>query len=336
MLVGATCNDDPTEIDADGYVRRTLSDKVNLVDLATAEALASAGTPVAAVLCLPHPHVDGALLDRIAPAGGKSCKVVANYGVGVDHIALDEAAARGIRVTNTPDVLNGAVADMAFALLLAVARHVVRGDAHVRSPAYVAYDHTVLLGADVCGTTLGIVGMGRIGIEVARRAVLGFGMEVLYHNRRRREDAEAKLAALGAGIGGGKAEYCADLHAMLRRCDHVLLLCPCTDETRGLIDAAALSAMKPTATLINIARGAVVDTAALTDALREGRLHGAGLDVTDPEPLPKDHPLNAMQNVVFTPHRGSACKGTRQAMAELVVRNLLQGVFGEPLETQVR
>jgi len=333
MLVGATFNDDPNELDADCYIRKTLSEKVNLVNLEEAERMAANAKPVAAILCLPHPHVDGALLDRIAPEGGKTCALVANYGVGVDHIDLGDAAARGIAVTNTPHVLNGSVADMAFALLLAVARHVVRGDAHCRGPAYTRYDHNVLLGADVGGKTLGIVGMGRIGQEVARRGALGFGMPVLYHNRRRREDAEAELTA--AGVGAGGVEFCAELHELLRRADHVVLLCPHTAETTGLIDAAALAVMKPTATLVNIARGAVVDTAALTDALREGRLHGAGLDVTEPEPLPKDHPLNSMENVIFTPHRGSACKGTRDKMAQLVVRNLLKGIGGEPLETPV-
>ena len=329
LLVGSTYDEDADTIDSDGYVRRTLSESVNLVSLSTAEAMAGT-TPVAGVLCLPHPHVDGALLDRIAPEGGKTCKVISNYGVGVDHIELQECADRGIAVAHTPNVLNAAVADMAFALLLATARHIVRGDAHTRSAAYTKYDHNVLLGTDVSGTTLGIVGMGRIGLEVARRAQ-GFGMRVLYNNRRRRQDAETELSAHGQPA----PQYRAALHDLLRESDHVILVCPCTRETRGMIDAAALAVMKPSATLVNIARGPVVNTAALTSALQEGRLTGAGLDVTDPEPLPKDHPLNAMDNVVFTPHRGSACKGTRDQMAALCVRNLLKGISDQPLETPV-
>jgi glyoxylate reductase len=264
---------------------------------------------VRAILVLPHPHIDGALLDRIAPLGNETLKVVSNYGVGVDHIDLADCRERGIPVTHTPGVLNGATADMGFALLLATARRVVEGDAYCRGPDYVAYEHTVLQGVDVSGSTIGIVGMGRIGLEVARRA-RGFSMRILYHNRSRREETEAEVGA----------EYCADLHAMLVQSDHVVLVCPCTEQTTGLINAAALGVMKPTATLVNISRGPVVDTAALTAALREGRLGGAGLDVTDPEPLPRDHELNTLRNVVLTPHRGSAWRHRAATACDGTVR----------------
>lgn len=268
-----------------------------------------------------HVHVGGTVLDRLP-----NVKVISNYGVGVDHIDLAAAAARGIPVGNTPGVLDAATADLGFALLLASARRIVEGDRHAHSPGFLRYDPGYMLGREVHGKTLGIIGMGQIGYQVARRA-LGFDMTVLYHNRRRREDAER---ALGHAVRhASKAE-------LLGQADYVILCAPLTDETRGLIGRAELSSMKPTATLINIARGPVVDTEAVTRALAEEQIAAAALDVTDPEPLPRDHPLLDMPNVIITPHLGSATVETRRRMADLSVENLLAGLEGRPLPAKVR
>ena len=261
-----------------------------------------------------HPTVDAALLDA-APAA----RVVSNNGVGVDHIDLSAAAARGIPVGNTPGVLNGATADQAFALLLAAGRRLVEGDRYARGPDFHRFDPSYMLGREVHGATLGIIGMGRIGEQVARRA-RGFGMTVVYCNRRRNEAAEV---ALGATF--------APLDDLLERSDYVVLTVPLTTETRGLIGRAELARMKPTASLVNVARGAVVDVDALSDALRGRRLHAAALDVTDPEPLPRDHPILSLPNVIITPHLGSATVETRRRMAELSVDNLMLGLAGKPL-----
>lgn len=268
-----------------------------------------------------HPTVDGVMLDRLP-----GVKVISNYGVGVDHIHLADAAARGIAVGNTPGVLEATTADLGFALLLASARKIVEGDRYARSAQFVRYDPGYMLGREVHGKTLGIIGMGQIGQGVARRAI-GFDMPVLYHNRRRREDIEQALAPSVAYAG---------LDELLSRSDYVMLCVPLTAETRGLIGEQALSTMKPTATLVNIARGAVVDTDALARALADGRIAAAALDVTDPEPLPRDHPLLAMPQVVITPHLGSATVETRRRMAEVSVENLMAGLRGEPLPHPVK
>jgi glyoxylate reductase len=267
-----------------------------------------------------HVRVDGTILDRLP-----NVKVISNYGVGVDHIDLAAAEARQIPVGNTPGVLEATTADLGFALLLASARRIVEGDRHAHSPGFLHYDPGYMLGSEVHGKTLGIVGLGQIGHQVARRA-LGFDMTVLYHNRRRREDAER---ALGPAVRyASKAE-------LLAQADYVILCVPLTGETRGFIGPAELVAMKPGATLINIARGPVVDTEAITRALSEKQIAAAALDVTEPEPLPRDHPLLSMPNVVITPHLGSATVETRRRMAEFSVDNLLAGLDGRPLPARV-
>ena len=263
-----------------------------------------------------HLVVDGAMLDRLP-----GLKVISNYGVGVDHINLEDAAARGIPVGNTPGVLEGATADLGFALLLASARRVVEGDRYAHSEGFVRHDPGYMLGREVHGKMLGIIGLGRIGHQVARRA-LGFDMTVLYHNRHRREDLERAL---------GPSVRFAARDELLAQADFVMLCVPLTDQTRGSIAARELSLMKSDATLINIARGAVVDTEALTRAMAEQRIAAAALDVTEPEPLPRDHPLLAMPHVVITPHLGSATVETRRRMAELSVENLLAGLRDAPL-----
>jgi glyoxylate reductase len=297
-------------------VERLLAGKVEVLPWTAAGA--APRDDVAALYTYGHPLVDGPLLARL-PA----LRVISNYGVGVDHIDLAAAAARRIPVGNTPGILDGATADMGFCLLLAAARRLVAGDRYARSPAFTRYDPGYLLGREIHGQTLGIVGLGRIGRQVARRA-RGFDMRVLYHNRRRDEVAEAALSAQYASFGD-----------LLAQSDFVMLSCPLTDQTRCLIDAAALARMKPTAILVNISRGPVVDMAALTAALAERRIYAAALDVTDPEPLPRDHPLLSLDNLTIAPHLGSATEQTRQRMAEVSVENLLRGLAGQPLLHEV-
>ncbi len=270
--------------------------------------------PVDGIYTYGHPHVDGSMLD-----GLPGVRVISNYGVGVDHIDVADAHDRDIPVGNTPNILDGATADTGFALLLAAARRVVEGDRYARSPEFLRYDPGYMLGREAHSSTLGIIGLGNIGAQVARRA-RGFDMRVIYHNRRRRADAETHL----------EAEY-ASFEELLAQSDYVMLTCPLTEATHHLIDAAALRKMKQTATLINIARGPIVDTQALYEALRDGQIAGAGLDVTDPEPLPRDHPLLGLDNVTILPHLGSATIETRRQMAEISIRNLLLGLRGEPL-----
>jgi glyoxylate reductase len=270
--------------------------------------------PVAGIYTYGHPTVDAAMLDRLA-----GVRVISNFGVGVDHIDVVAAAARGIPVGNTPGVLDGATADQAFALLLAAGRRLVEGDRYARGPKFLRYDPSYMLGREVHGATAGIIGLGRIGEQVARRA-RGFDMTVLYCNRRRKPEAEAAL---------GVRHVTRD--ELLATSDYVVLTVPLTDETRRLIGRAELARMKPTAILVNAARGAIVDTAALTEALAARRIYAAALDVTDPEPLPRDHPLLGLDNVIITPHLGSATEQTRRRMAEMSIENLLSGLAGRPL-----
>jgi glyoxylate reductase len=274
--------------------------------------------PVAGIYTYGHPTVDAALLDRFA-----GVKVVSNFGVGVDHIDVPAATARGIPVGNTPGILDGATADLAFALILAAGRRLVEGDRYARSPRFTHYDPSYMLGREVHSSTLGIIGMGRIGRQVAQRAQ-GFGMRVLYHNRTRNNEAEMAL----------KAQY-VTRDELLAAADYVVLTVPLTAETRGLIGANELAKMKPTAVLVNVARGAVVEKEALTEALIARRIFAAALDVTDPEPLPRNHPLLTLDNVIITPHLGSATEETRRRMAEMSIENLFAGLEGEPLPHRV-
>ena len=266
-----------------------------------------------------HPRVDVPLLDR-APR----LKVVSNHGVGVDHIDVAACEARGIPVGNTPGVLDQSTADMTFALLLAAARNVVCGDAYARGPEFTHYDPSFMIGKEVSGSTIGIIGFGRIGQQVAQRA-RGFDMRILYHSRSRKPDAEAALGA----------EY-RSLDDLLRESDFITLNCPLTPETQNLIGASQLQRMKPNAVLVNLARGGVVDHPALWEALTAGTIAGAAVDVTEPEPLPRDHPLLNVPNLIITPHLGSASDRTRRKMQEMTVENLWAGLRGEPLPYRVR
>lgn len=274
---------------------------------------------IAAIYTYGHPTVDAALLDRLP-----GVRVISNFGVGVDHVDLTAAAARGIPVGNTPGILDGATADLAFALLLAAARRVVEGDRYARGPGFLRYDPSFMLGREVHSSTLGIIGMGRIGEQVARRA-RGFDMTVLYHNRRQKPDAEKAL---------GVRYVTRD--ELLTTADFVVLTVPLSAMTRGMISHAELAMMKPTACLVNVARGAVVDPDALALACIARRTFTAALDVTDPEPLPRDHPLLKLDNVMITPHLGSATEQTRRRMAEVSVDNLMTGLAGLPLPFRVR
>ena len=265
-----------------------------------------------------HCQVDSPLMDRLP-----GLKVISNYGVGVDHIDLDAARRREIPVGNTPDVLNGATADMAMALLLAASRRLIEGDTFARSPEFTYYDPGYMLGREAHSSTIAIIGLGRIGLQIARRAK-GFDMTLLYHNRNARED-------LPEGLG---ACY-VSMDELLRQSDYVILSCPLTAETQNLIGERELELMKPTATLVNVARGGIVDTDALTRALEQGSIYHAALDVTEPEPLPRDHPMLLLDNVTIAPHLGSATEQTRQQMAEISVENLLLGLGGDPLRVRV-
>lgn len=265
----------------------------------------------AALVTLMSERVDDELLD----AAGPSLRVVANYAVGYDNVDMAACARRGVAVANTPDVLTDATADLAFALLLAAARRLVEGDALVRSGRWTGWQPEQLLGVPVAGATLGLVGMGRIGSAVARRA-RGFGMRVLYHNRRRDEAAEAELGAVHV-----------PLDELLAESDAVSLHVPLTPQTRHLIGARELAMMKPTAVLVNTARGPVIDEAALAAALRAGRPFAAGLDVFEREP--EVHPdLPGLPNVVLAPHVGSATLRARTAMALLCARAVVDVLDG--------
>ncbi len=292
-------------------IAQMLRDQVDLLPWETA-------APIDAIYTYGHPTVNAALLDRLP-----GVRVISNFGVGVDHIDVNAASARGIPVGNTPGVLDGATADMAFTLLLAAGRRLAEGDRYARGPDFLRYDPSFLLGREIHGTTLGIIGMGRIGTQVARRA-RGFAMTVLYHNRQRRPDIEQEL-----GVKFVPRDE------LLAGADYVVLTVPLTQETRHLIGKAELARMKPTSILVNVARGPVVDTDALTEALAARTIYAAGLDVTDPEPLPRGHPLLKLDNVTIAPHLGSATDQTRQRMAEMSRDNLLAGLAGKALPYRV-
>jgi glyoxylate reductase len=256
---------------------------------------------VEGLLCLLTDRVDRGLLDA-APG----LRAIANYAVGSDNIDLEATAARGIPVGVTPGVLTAATADLAFALLLATARRLPEAATAVRDGRWRPWDPTAFLGLELDGATLAIVGAGRIGEAVATRA-RAFGMEILR-------------------VGRGD-----DFHGALGRADAVSVHVPLTPQTRHLVDEAALRAMRPTAILVNTSRGGVVDQVALRRALEEGWIAGAGLDVTDPEPLPADDPLLGARNLVVLPHIGSATTVARTRMADMAVDNLLAGLAGEPM-----
>ncbi len=266
-------------------------------------------------------HVAGAdgllslLTDRIDAAvmdAAPSLKVISNCAVGVDNVDVAAATSRRIPVGNTPDVLTDATADLTFALLLAAGRRIVEGVNYVRGGKWQTWGLQLLLGADLAGATLGIIGFGRIGKAVARRAV-GFGMHIVYHD---------PVAAPDLGATS------VDLDELLTMSDFITVHVPLTAETRHMVNAATLRRMKPSAVLVNTARGPIVDLDALYEALDAKRLFAAGLDVTEPEPINSDHPLLKLDNCIIVPHLGSANRWTREQMGILAAENLIAGLRG--------
>ena len=263
----------------------------------------------------------GERIDAELLAACPGLRICANMAVGYNNFDLPAMTAAGVLATNAPGVLTETTADMGFALLMAAARRVTEGEHFLRAGRWDRWAYDMLIGQDVHGSTLGIIGMGRIGQAIARRGALGFGMRVIYHNRSRLPEADE--AAVGARY--------VSKQELLRTADHVMLVVPYSAESHHIIGAAELALMKPSATLTNIARGGIVDDAALAAALREGRLAAAGLDVFEGEP--RVHPeLLACRNVVLTPHIGSATVPTRRAMARLAADNLIGYLLhGKPL-----
>lgn len=258
-------------------------------------------------------------IDKELIAAAQRLKVISTMAVGFNNIDVAEATRRGIPVGHTPDVLTEAVADLTFALMLATARRVVEGMAFIKEDKWKAWGPMLLTGQNVYGATIGIIGMGRIGEGVARRA-RGFGMNILYHNRSRKEQAENSLGVTYAS-----------LDELLRRSDYVVMLAPSAKDTTKMIGARELALMKPNAIFTNTSRGTNVDEEALYEALKERKIWGAGLDVFEVEPILSSHPLFQLENVVLLPHIGSATVETRLQMAEIAARNILAALQGERL-----
>ncbi len=284
------------------------------------ETLCERARDVDGLLCMLTDRIDGELMD----AAGSNLKVISQMAVGYDNIDVAAARERGIPVGNTPGVLTETTADLAFALLLAAARRLSEGTQYILDGKWRTWHPTTLLGHDVTGATLGIVGMGRIGAAMAKRAA-GFDMNLLAYGPRLSDEEAAQAGAQRV-----------ELDDLLRRSDFVSLHCPLRPETRHLINRETLAKMKPSAILINTTRGPVVDQAALYEALVNGVIAGAALDVTDPEPLPANDPLLKLPNALIVPHVGSATIGTRGKMAQIAIDNLIAGVNGQPLRHEVK
>ncbi|MBI3972189.1 MAG: D-glycerate dehydrogenase [Chloroflexi bacterium] len=273
-----------------------------------------------AVLTLLTERVDAEFLD----AAGPQLKVVANLAVGFDNFDVPELTRRGVIGTNTPDVLTDTTADLAFALLIATARMLPQAQKYVKEGKWKTWEPLGFRGQDVHHATLGLVGLGRIGGAMARRGA-GFEMKVIYYDAYRRRDLEEQYGY----------EYRDSVETVLREADFVSLHTPLTAETRHLMNAERLRIMKPTAILINTSRGPVVDMQALYDALKNGTIWAAGLDVTDPEPLPADHPLLTLDNCLVVPHIASASIKTRDDMSELAADNIIAVLNGRAPKTPV-
>lgn len=272
------------------------------------------------VLSLLSDRIDEEVLD----AAGPQLKVVANFAVGFNNIDLSAAKARGVSVGNTPDVLTDATADIALALLMSVARRLPQSSRDVRQARWRTWEPLGWIGQDLIGKTIGIVGMGRIGTAVARRLHFGWKMRVLYTSRTSKPDVDGELSA----------EH-VTLDALLESSDFVSLHLPLNEETRHTFSGREFRCMKPGAILINTARGEIIDQRALTDALRNREIFGAGLDVCTPEPLPAEHELLKLDNCLILPHIGSATQAARGAMSERAARNILAGIQGNSLPFEV-
>jgi glyoxylate reductase len=278
------------------------------------EALLERTRGVGGLLCLLTDRIDGEIMD----AAGGSLRVISNQAVGFDNIDVSAATQRGIPVGNTPGVLTEATADFAFALMLAAGRRLVEAERFARAGRWRTWGPSLLLGAEFKGATLGLVGFGRIGRAMARRAA-GFDMRVIFY------DPKSTAAAEEPGVRVESFE------ALLEQADFVSLHVPLNEATLHMMDAQALAKMKPTAVLINTSRGAVVDMDALHEALKSHSILAAALDVTEPEPLPPDHPLYELDNLIITPHIASASRITREKMALMAAHNLVAGLRGERL-----
>jgi glyoxylate reductase len=266
------------------------------------------------LLCLLTDCIDAEVMD----AAGPGLKVISNHAVGFDNIDVAAATERGIPVGNTPGILTDATADMAFALMMAAGRRVVEAEKFLRGGRWKTWGPSLLLGVDFAGATLGIIGFGRIGQAVAKRAT-GFDMRILYYDPGA-SDSDLRLPAVST-----------DLDTLLRESDFVSLHVPLTPETRHLVNADFLSKLKRNAVLVNTSRGGVIDQTALYETLKERRIFAAALDVTDPEPLPLDSPLLELDNCLIVPHIASASVQSRDMMAFLSAKNLIAGLNGERL-----
>jgi glyoxylate reductase len=277
--------------------RETLKEKIQSVD---------------GLYCMLTEQIDKELLEYAS-----NLKVISNMAVGYNNIDIEAASEKGIMVTNTPGVLTEATADLTFSLLMATARRIPEAAQFLRNGKWASWSPMLLTGQDVFGATIGIIGMGRIGEAVARRAT-GFNMDILYYNRSRKKEVENELGATYV-----------ELHDLLAQSDFVVVLAPYTEETKNMISEKELALMKGSAILINVARGGIVNEADLFTALKEHKIWAAGLDVFEQEPIPQDHPLLSLPNVVLLPHIGSASIITRITMSELAAKNILQALKGE-------
>ena len=278
------------------------------------ETLLAEVRQVEGLLSLLTDRIDAELMDS-----NPRLRVVSNYAVGFDNVDVRAATERGLPVGNTPGVLTDTTADLAFTLLMAAARRIVEGVDYVRAGKWKTWGPKLLTGVDIHHATLGIVGMGRIGQGMARRAA-GFDMRVIYYDVQRRPDLEATMAL----------EY-VELETLYARSDFITVHTDLNESTRHMLGAAAFTAMKPTAVVINTARGPIIDPVALHHALASGRIRAAALDVTEPEPLPADSPLLTLPNCIVVPHIASASVATRARMAEMAAANLIAGLRGERL-----
>ncbi len=264
------------------------------------------------------------LIDAEVLDSASRLKVIGNRAVGTDNVDIPAATRNGVLLTNTPGILQDACADMTFALLLSFARQVTRSDRDIRAGKWTVFDQTPWLGLDTYNKTLGIFGFGGIGQKVARRAA-GFDMRVIYYSRSRKPEAEEQLGV----------EWAGDMETLLGESDYLSLHCPLTDDTRGVIGEAEFAMMKPSAVLVNMARGPVVQQQALYEALAGNVIAGASIDVCDPEPIAMDDPLLTLDNLVITPHIGSASAATFAAMGMMAATSIVAALTGEPVKNMV-
>lgn len=284
------------------------------------EELIEKAEGASAIVTLLTDKINSEVMDKI----GKQLKIIANYAVGFDNIDVEAAKQRNIIVTNTPEVMTQAVAEHAMVLMLACARRIVEGDKFVRDKKYKKWEPDLLLGPEIAGKTLGIVGIGRIGAALANIAYHGFGMKILYHDIVRNEELERNL----------QADY-ASLNSLLERSDFVSLHVPLLDSTRHMISTEEFKIMKNNAVLVNTARGPIIDEEALAEALEERKIFAAGIDVFEFEPNPVPE-LFELDNIIMTPHIASATHEARQSMAECVAENIIEVLNGRPAKTPVK